>query len=225
MSLLRSPKLRSLRSRLASIRDRFGGKSGRGATPRKHRPLAVDPLEERVLLSVAPADWDDVLVNQITTTEQQGTVHANSVAVDHDGDFVVAWTRYDEVLDPTSGLPIIDIDSGEPMLDANVYARYFTDDVQRLTLPDALIADGNDDGMGGSFSLIYGGNEIQKISITATNPPWGYGENSISAWVTLSFDVDGNGFIIPGETVSVNFDEGTETFTEIADNVSVRCII
>ncbi len=230
MSLLRSPKLRSLRSRLASIRDRFGGKSRQGSGPLKYRRLTVDPLEDRVLLSVSPADWDDVLVNQNLVNAPQVTVDGQSIAVDDDGDFVVAWTRYDPVyqldtngdpvLDPITGnpVPVVDPATGEPMLDANVYARYFTDEVQRLTLPDVVVADpvGDVNDVGGSFTLRYGGNEVQKISITATYEPFSYFQDAVAGAVTLGFDVDGNGSIIPGETTTIVFDEWTQEYSTIA---------
>ncbi|HUT91971.1 MAG TPA: proprotein convertase P-domain-containing protein [Thermoguttaceae bacterium] len=222
MSLLRSPKLRSLKSTLESIRDRWAGKSRPGAGQMKHRRLTVDPLEERVLLSVVPADYDDVLVNQYVGTEQQGTTASQSVAVDNDGDFVVVWTRYDDVLkpdpfNPGQMIPVIDPATGDPMLDANIYARYFTDEVQRLTLPQAIAGDGNGNGVAGSFSLVYGGNEVQKISITATYPPATmYARGNIAGAVTFGFDVNDNGIVGPGETTTVFFNEGTQEFTQIA---------
>ncbi len=220
MSLLRSPKLRSLRSTIESIRDRLAGKPRQAGRQLKPRRLAVDPLEERVLLSVVPADYDDVLVNQITSTETQGTISAQSVAVDNDGDFVVAWTRYDEYLatNPLTGASSLETD-------ANVYARYFTDEVQRITLPDSVTADTDSNDFGGSFSLTYGGNELQKLELSTTTvpntAPFG-ATSSMAGSIVLGFDVDGNGVVIPGETTTVVFDEATEDFTEIAGNIQTQ---
>jgi len=221
MSLLRSPKLRSIRSRFASFRNRLGGKASHSARQLKHRRLIVDPLEERTLLSVSAADYDDTLVNQTIDSVQQGTLAAQSLAVDHDGDFVVVWTRYDEVLEPDPAnpgemIPVIDPDTGEPMLDANIYARYFTDEVQRITLPDAIAVDTSGDDIAGSFSLLYGGNEVQKISITATWGPYYTNYSDIAGSVTFGFDVNGNGIVGPTETTTVFFDESSDDFTEIA---------
>ncbi len=228
MSLLRSPKLRSLKSTFESIRDRWAVKSRPGARQMKHRRLTVDPLEERTLLSVVAADYDDVLVNQHIDTEQQGTIAAQSVAVDNDGDFVVVWSRYDDVLelDPGTGqmVPVIDPATGQAMLDANIYARYFTDEVQRLTLPDAIDDDNDGNDVAGAFYLTYGGNEVQKIEITATYRPStaGWSQSNIAGSVTFGFDVNGNSVVGPGETTTVFFNESTEEFTEIAANIQTQ---
>ncbi|NQT40506.1 MAG: hypothetical protein HQ581_23640 [Planctomycetes bacterium] len=217
MSLTRSPKLESIRSGLAAIRNRFGGKSRRGVGQTKHRRLLMDPLEERTLLSVAPADWDDVLVNPTPDTVEQSTLSGQSLAADNDGDFVVTWTRYDRVLD-SIGNPVIDPSTGNPMSDANIYARYFTDEVQQLTLPDAIAGDADENGIGGSFSLLYGGNEVQKISITATNQPFTSFQPLIAGSVVLGFDVNGNGIVGPGETTTVVFSE-SNPFTATANTL------
>ena len=54
-----------------------------------------------------------------------------SVATDNNGDFVVVWQQNDPVgvTDPTTG---------QPMTDANIYARYYTDAVQRIDLPTGV---------------------------------------------------------------------------------------
>ncbi len=102
-------------------------------------------------------------------------------------DFVVVWTRFDEVIDPDSGQPVIDPVTGRPWTDANIYARYFTDEVQRLTIPTELTADAVA-GQFGYFTLKYGGNEVQKLTISATYQPQQgsyYGQSSVSGSITL----------------------------------------
>jgi hypothetical protein len=150
----------------------------------------VDPLEERQLLSLSPINVDQLLVNQ--TTGANLTTGAQAVAVDHDGDFVVAWTNYDS----TFG-------------DGNIHARYFTDEVQRLTLPDEIAVNNLDDTFG-TFSLAYNGNEVQKLEISpgyAPSTTFGGAQPSMNGQYTLSFDVDGNGIIGGGETVTVFYTE------------------
>ncbi|MGQ9575477.1 MAG: hypothetical protein ACUVUC_09175 [Thermoguttaceae bacterium] len=146
-----------------------------------------------------------------------------SVACDNDGDFVVTWERTDEVqrlrIRP-DGLvernpdgspiydPILNPSTGLNLTDTNVYARYFTDEVQRIILPDEILAD-YDPNRFGTFSLKYGGNEVQKISITATYQPYTPADfqATIAGSFVLGFDVDGNGWIGPGETTTIFFDE------------------
>ncbi|NLE40112.1 MAG: hypothetical protein GX621_19020, partial [Pirellulaceae bacterium] len=175
MSIFRLPQLRNLASGVDRIRDRFlGRRADASVTERAFRRLAVDALEERHLLSVSPMGPVDHLVNQsfwgdATDTSSlwhNYTTMGQSVAVDHDGDFVVTWTRYDLVVDPNTGEFVIDPKTGEYMTDANIYARYFTDETQRVTLPDALGVDNVPGNFFSTFSLRVGGNEIQKISFS-----------------------------------------------------------
>ncbi|MHC4400564.1 MAG: trypsin-like serine protease, partial [Planctomycetota bacterium] len=173
----------------------------------------MDALEQRTLLTVGPADWTDILVNEAVNQDVQNTMATNwtiassaqSVAVDHDGDFVVAWTRYDGVFND-DGTPVIDPNTGAPMVDANVYARYFTDEVQRLTLPDQ-IAVNQVDGSYGRVSLVYGGNEVQKISFDTVYEPFTPFQTTISGSFKVGFDVNGNGQIGTGETATIFFSE------------------
>ena len=235
MSLFRLPNLRRIASNICRGGERFTlphRQATKAITPRR---LQIDPLEERQLLSVTPANVDDMLVSQ-EVNDLQTTLPARSIAVDNDGDFVVTWTRYDEVfqtdpntgetiVDPISGLPapIIDPTTGAPMTDANIYARYYTDELQRLTLPDDA-ATNNVGGSYGNVSLHYG-HEMQKLEITATYEPslnntnfffdpddpiiiFGFGyQQDISATFTLGFDLNRNGVIGSGETTTVVFDE------------------
>jgi len=176
MSPFRLPKLGTLASKFERLRGRRQHLAGHRPRPLKYRSLQVDPLEERQLLSLAPADWQDTLVNSpYGTTHQYGTQtyrdpvtlntypmfiemmgdaytdQADSLSVDNDGDFVAAWTREEFIMqlqivaggavifDPLTGDPayqrILDTRTGGLMVDYNIYARYFTDEVQRIVLP------------------------------------------------------------------------------------------
>ena len=237
MSIFKLPTLGNISSRFEGVRDRLGRSSRLARKHQKQRRLLLDPLEERQLLSVSPADYTDILVNEtvsedqitLTSTNQYGTAGwdtAESMAMDDDGDFVVTWTRYDPVYDE-SGQSVIDPITGEIMRDANVYARYFTDEVQRVTIPDELVVD-NDDGSYGAFYVKYGGNEVQKLTVSATTEPYysdsgsgypsyGYQEN-IAGEITFGFDVNGNGVIAAEETVTVIYDE-TDLMAETANTL------
>ena len=209
MSIFRLPTLDSIATKFESLWERVGRPARHDSKHGKCRSLLVDPLEERQLLSVSPADWTDVLVNQVVSENQQQMVAGQSLAMDNDGDFVVVWTRFDEVIDPDSGQPVIDPVTGRPWTDANIYARYFTDEVQRLTIPTELTADAVA-GQFGYFTLKYGGNEVQKLTISATYQPQQgsyYGQSSVSGSITLGFDVNGNGVIGPGESTTVVYSE------------------
>ena len=205
MALFQLPKLRSITSKIDNLRGSFRRKSARPASQLQHRRLLLDPLEERQLLSVTPADYQDTMINQIVSENVQYTIAAQSVAADDDGDFVAVWTRYDPVLNST-GAPVIDPSTGEAMTDANIYARYFTDEVQRLTIPQALMGDAVP-GFS-SFFLSYGANEIQKLSITGTYEPFTSFQQPLIGSFRIGFDVDGDGSIGPGETTqTISFDE------------------
>ncbi|MBN2217026.1 MAG: trypsin-like serine protease [Pirellulales bacterium] len=217
MSLFRLPKLRRIASHVGHFRDRFAGRSStRGATERSYRRLALDPLEQRQLLSLSPMGPVDHLVNESFVGDvgsdyevyDLDTLSGQSVAVDDDGDFVVTWTRYDYVLDPTTGNYIIDPISGGYMTDANIYARYYTDEVQRLDLPVELANDAVS-GAYGNFSLIVGGNEVQKLTISSAPEPYWPEElyDPITGTFTMGFDVNGNGSIGAGERFTMIYDE------------------
>ena len=211
MSIFRMPTLNNISSRFEGLRDRISRGSRLDSKHQKMRHLALDPLEERQLLSVTPADVTDTLVNTTVNEDRIAFMGFNQygtsgwdvpqmTAMDDDGDFVVTWTRYDEVIDPSTG---------DPIIDANIYARYFTDDVQRISLPDELTVN-NDDDQYGSFTVKYGGNEVQKINISATHEPYqngGWNQDNIAGGIVLGFDVNGNGVIGPGESATVFYDE------------------
>lgn len=199
MAFFRLPKLRRANAPTESSSDHSvrSGNSGRRTKRRgplsRPRRLQIDPLEARQLLSVGPADIADVSVAERLDlydpafpvssnrtwygADSQFTVAAKAVGSDNDGDFVVAWTRNDLVYDLNTPDPndrLIDPVTGLPKSDLNIYARYLTDEVQRVFLPPEILVD-NDPTLGrnGRFSLDWGGNEVQKLSITATYEPWG----------------------------------------------------
>lgn len=196
------PKLRSLATALGRPWGRlFGHDAARSVTEQVYRRLHVDPLEQRQLLSVSPANMDAILVNQSFSNEQW-TIAGQSVAVDNDGDFVVVWTRMDEVLDD-NGNRVWDYGTDYWMLDANVYARYFTDEVQRITLPEEAL--NNDVGAYARFSLDYNGNEVQSLSVTASyapeneqifeKPGTSSEQDPIIGSFTFTFDSNGDGTV------------------------------
>ena len=178
------------------------------------RPLGIDPLEDRVLLSVSPADLTAIIVNQ-TFGAAQTTVTGHSVASDSNGDFVVTWTRTDNVLN-SNGNTVTDPTTGNPMTVQDVYGRYFTDEVQRVNLPgpgsystlpgggseylpNGIATNFDDDSNTiGSFSLTYNAQTQMQLSITAGTPPSGdpNGSNvatNMKGQFTLGFDPSGVG--------------------------------
>ncbi|NLF07499.1 MAG: hypothetical protein GX594_05900, partial [Pirellulaceae bacterium] len=134
---------------------------------RKNRRLLIDQLEERALLSVSTPFLEAQLVN-MAISESQGTVTASSLAMDKDGDFVVVWSRIDEVVDE-NGDPVINPATNRPMTDENIYARYLTNEVQQIQLPFEALGP-TLTGQFGKFSINFGGNEVQRLSIAATTP-------------------------------------------------------
>ncbi|MGB4727032.1 MAG: hypothetical protein WBH86_06480, partial [Thermogutta sp.] len=179
---------------------------------RERRRLRVDALEERTLLSVTPVDILDKLVNQ-SLIPSGGTIAGQSLAVDADGDFVVVWTRYDTLTDPNTGLPIIDPLTGQPRTEANIYARYLTDEVQRITLPSGVLDD-TVPTQYGRFSLIYGGTTlVQKLTISATYEPYVTTQQNIAGTFVLQADANGDGIIAPTERATIVYDETTDVNT------------
>ncbi len=105
-------------------------------------------------------------------------------------------------------IPIIDGNTGLPKSDLNIYARYLTDEVQRIFLPAGVLDNNNPAPFtNGRFSLLWGGNEVQKISITATNQPFAFTQQNIQGTITLGFDVNENGLIDNTEKTTVVFNE------------------
>lgn len=206
MSLLRMPKFQRIGSSWESVMDFFSGRSRRRASSgRKNRRLVIDSLEERMLLTIAANMTSDQLVNQTTgsqTTADLSTYNMSTginpgtqaVASDNNGDFVVVWTRTDSVADPDH--------PGNFVQDQNIYARYYTDEVQRIVLPSSAA----------KFSLTYGGNAIEKISFSLTIPVGGTQEDPIQGTFKLGCDLNGNGTLQANEiTNSITFNEPTSS--------------
>ena len=266
MSLFRFADLRNVTKKLGKTRGRRSRPEREMPKSRKPRRLLMDSLEQRQLLSVTVADWEDILVSQpsgyymfqdnpglsndlyvarpggyvaltsvpyddpltpqleqyseiISAFGNPETLAGQSIGTDADGDFVVTYTRDDlvmrllknpngsVVLDSATGLPVyepvLDPRTGNPMVDQNIYARYFTDEVQRLTLPALSELDLDPtNSQYAHFSLRVGGTEVQKIKITSSNSPWS-GETYPAGSFELGFDVNGDGTVTAAETATV----------------------
>jgi hypothetical protein len=151
---------------------------------RRGRALAIDPLESRCLLSVTPSNLSAIIVNQ-TFGSAQSTTTAHSVAMDNAGDFLVTWTRTDSYTNP----------AGTTFPVNNVYARYYTNAVQRITLPTSLLTTTGTTQP--TFSLRYNDQTIQQISVTgASQSPSGNpnapATTNISGTFTLFFNTTGS---------------------------------
>ncbi len=210
MSLLRMSKNRKVGSTWGRIRDSFFPATRRCHGERKSRRLRIDPLEERTLLSVSPADVVANLVNSVSSTGAAATVGAQSVAMDENGDFVVAWTRTDLVYD-SLGDRVIDPETEAFMVESNVYARYFTNEVQQIVLPDDVLLD-DDTSSYATADIAYGGNEVQLLTFTSAT--WGeiqedFGMVSpIAGSFKLWLDVNVDGVQDVGEvTDTIGFNE------------------
>ncbi len=198
---------------------------------KRTRTLSIDQLEERQLLSISPGTSTDIQINQPDPAatipgylgyQTQALAGGNqSSAVNDWGDFVTTWAQEEPawmrdadgnlILDSNGNyIPYIDAITGHPVMESNIYARYFTDEVQRITLPMELLQP--DNGTSKSrISMKYGGNEVQKLTFsTALEPDYNpnalggqriigtfriggikaHGENSPVDWVTVHFDED-----------------------------------
>jgi hypothetical protein len=116
-------------STISSRRRKASRNSGRQPHNKNSRRLVFDPLEARNLLTVVPLNANVAALNtdmQVTDTSigTPLTDTAKSVATDNNGDFVVTWTSYDG-----NGV-------------GNVYAKYYTNQVEQLKLPKSMIANG-----------------------------------------------------------------------------------
>ena len=218
MSLFRKPKFQRFGPSWESILDFFAPRSRQ--TPKgghKNRRLTIDPLEERMLLTVSIGNTTDQSVNQLLGSQTTGSTPdprisytgvtgTQAVASDANGDFVVAWTGYDPLIDPITGLQEIDSLTGLPKTEANIYARYFTDEVQRITLPASML---NSGAKLPAFSLTYGGNAVQEISFSQTYPAGTATTGPAQGVFSLAYDLNGDGSIDPvtETTKPIQFDE------------------
>ncbi|MBQ4203156.1 MAG: trypsin-like serine protease, partial [Thermoguttaceae bacterium] len=139
MSLSRNNKIWSVAE---SLLERLGNKK-RSANRREQKPkkLFVDQLEERQLLSLTVASTENLLVNP-SWQDIRGDIAVDSNKA---GDVVVAWTSADRLLnpdydanDPESSYYKTD-ENGAYVEDLNVYARYLTDEVQIVTIPQESV--------------------------------------------------------------------------------------
>ena len=119
-------------------------------TPLRHRGLRIEQFEERMLLSVAPQPPTRCLSTRAAHSNTSAPT-GQAVAGDNNGDFVVTWQQYDN--------------NGAGGTDSNIYARYYTNAVQRIDLPAGLSA-------GTTIGLQYNGNAVEKISISAETKPF-----------------------------------------------------
>ncbi|MBQ9126385.1 MAG: hypothetical protein IJY15_01340, partial [Thermoguttaceae bacterium] len=114
---------------------------------------------------------DNILVND-GWQDVRGEIAVDS---NNAGDMIVAWTGADrlanpdyDATDPESSPYLLD-ENGNYVEDLNVYARYLTDEVQIITIPQELVpgstlADGTT-VQSGSFELVYNAYETQRFSI------------------------------------------------------------
>ncbi|MGI6402214.1 MAG: hypothetical protein ACOX0A_08925 [Thermoguttaceae bacterium] len=158
-----------------SLLSRIVRKDSGRSHAQKMKKLFIDQLEERQMLSLTVATPGNLLVN----TSWQDI--RGDVAVDSNeaGDVVVAWTAADRLAnpdydasDPNSSMYLTDA-QGNYIEDLNVYARYLTDEVQIITIPEEIVPGATLDGGGktqsGSFELIYNAHETQRLSIFTSN--------------------------------------------------------
>ncbi|MCR4412221.1 MAG: S1 family peptidase [Thermoguttaceae bacterium] len=227
MSRFGLPLRRRIASTMENLRGKFGRKAAGLRRTRKPRRLQIDPLEERTLLSLSPGDWEDIQVTEgISYNQTTGRfdVHpqysrelvSQSLAADNDGDFVVVWTRFDPVLDPVTGQQMVDA-QGNPRTEANIYARYFTDEVQRITLPRGVLTNA-DPGSYARFSLTYGDPGAQKLTITSAYQPGVSGQQNIQGTITIAFQPPGGGL----PQTQVWFYDETRTLQELQTELQAQ---
>ena len=168
------------------VAEQIGSRRGnqRKRQALRHRGLRFEQFEERTLLSVAPTTIDDVLVNQ-TGALSPNALSGRAVAGDNNGDFVVTWSQTDT--------------NGAGGQDTNIYARYYTNAVQRIDLPTGTQ----------SIALRYNGNAIEKLSVSAETQPYtdvyDNGVNDVWGFFYLTYTDPVSGQSYTG-TVN-NFDE------------------
>ena len=123
---------------------------GRGETSsRAHRDTVMEPLEQRHLMALVSVHDRPLLAVANPTSDLTSVIRSRpdaSIAADNRGDFVVVWTEVESITDPTTGVITPDPITGR-LYESNVYARYFTDEVQRLVVPATSV--------GGSIQLSH----------------------------------------------------------------------
>lgn len=152
--------------------------------------LHIDQLEERRLMTVTPQDGIDRLVTVSTggVSDSFDRSSAQQVAVDNDGDFVATWVREETIVNPVTGGLVSD---------QNIYARYYTDEVQRITLPGSAV--------GGRIQLTHGGDQvIQRAQVSeGLSVPFDFFTLPVNGSYTVGMDIDGDGAIGAPETAVI----------------------
>lgn len=193
MSPIRLPKLPRFTSPFTKARGQRP--ASRSRQPLKFRSLLIDPLEERHLLSAIGDDklgfgplTTDLRINE-TYNSTTTMIAGQSMATDNDGDFVVVWARQDLMPDENTGALTVS--------DWNIYARYFTDEVQRITLPTAVL-DNAQPTVNAKFTLRYGGTKaVERISFSSSYQPETTAEEQIPIKGDFTFSFNGTDFTVP----------------------------
>lgn len=166
-----------------SLKARRDEQKRRSANVTRRR-LQIDNLEQRQLLSLTTLDY-----NSNTVVAQQGDslsisgAAARTIASDHDGNFVAVYQRQEAYKDLMTGALVTN--QAGATNDSNIYARYFTDQVERITLPNSIIENGT-----GQFSLVFGGNEgtVQRLTITSGTEPFTGTKAPVTGTFCLSYN-------------------------------------
>ena len=176
----------------------------------------VNPADTSESLVVTRSLYATKLGLATTNTSQ-------STAVDDDGDFVVTYERDDQIgrlglnangsivgitveFSTSGGAPIVhgtaqygsivNPDTGNTVVDTNIYARYFTDEVQRITLPSSLQSYG-------TFQLRTSDKVVQKLTLSAGYQPFS-GQSGVSGSFWLVYNEgDSSGAPSTGEYAKV----------------------
>ncbi len=192
MAIKRHVKRYPSQARPATLGGLFGGRV-RPLRETMYERLHLDQLEERRLMTVAPQDVVDRLVTVSTgaVVDSFDRPAAQQVAVDHDGDFVATWVRQEQVVNPVTG---------QAVFDQNIYARYYTDEVQRITLPGSAV--------GGRIQITHGGDQVvQRATISGErNQPFDIFPLPLSGDFVVGMDIDDDGTIGANEQATISLD-------------------
>ncbi|MBQ6828117.1 MAG: hypothetical protein IJO46_08905, partial [Thermoguttaceae bacterium] len=164
MSLSRKNKIGSVAELLTGRFEKKRLEKARGQKPTK---LLLDQLEERQLLSLTVGTTDNILVND-GWQDVRGEIAVDS---NDAGDMIVAWTGADRLANPdydsadSESSPYLLDENGNYVEDLNVYARYLTNEVQIITIPQELIPGATVDAVDKDGDKIdENGNKIDKDS-------------------------------------------------------------
>lgn len=171
----------------------FGNKTS--AKKQDYRRLKIDALEERTLLStttgstLSVVNAEDILVND-QWQDIRGDI---DVATNEAGDVIVTWAAADRLIDPSNqmGTSYLTDSKGNYIEDLNIYARYLTDEVQQISLPD-ILKPTNGLTNGGTFELIYAPAEVQRLSFYSTTQPNTTYDAPIAGSIEIGLYVEGS---------------------------------